>query len=483
MAETIKDLSSEELFISADKLGSVSPLVLPEIFDSLSEAVVVADTDRKMVYLNSAAEQLFGYAKEDLYGKETKILYAKESDFSEQGKKRFNTSSKIKAENYRVTYRRADGVNFLGLTTAAPMRDAEGVIVGFIGILRPARSLDQSLDSLQKIHAIASDVQFTDAEKIDALLRVGLEHFGMELAIQSRIKGSEYLVENCVDYNQALEPGTVFDVSGSYCSHALEVDGPVGFHFAGRSEIQTHPCYRDFKLESYIGCPIKINGVLYGTVNFSRFAPTDPFNRDDYILIELLADTLSYIFYKKQTGEELLALARTDDLTGLPNRRASMERLTEQVDLAHRSGADLSLLCIDLDFFKSINDRWGHSAGDAALINFARVASGLGRKTDYCGRMGGEEFVFVFPNSGTAAALKIGNRLREVLASRPVELGNGESVHMSLSAGLASLQPGESLESLLVRADKALYSAKEKGRDRICISEVVQPDSGRYQLK
>ncbi len=471
MAEIKQGENEEVLLLSSAEIDAVSADVLTEIFDHLSESVVVADTNRQIVYVNSAAEKLFGYTRQELYGKETKMLYARESDFSEQGEKRFNTASKINAENYRISYRRSDGVNFLGLTTAAPMRNTKGVIVGFIGIVRPGRSLDQSLDSLQKIHAIASDTLLADTEKVEALLSIGLEHFGMEMAIQSRINGTEYLVENCIDLNAALEPGAVFDLSGTYCSHALNADGPIGFHFAGQSNIQTHPCYREFKLESYIGCPIKINGKLYGTVNFSRFDPTEPFSRDDYILIDLLADTLSYLFYKKQAREELLALARTDELTGLANRRATLERLREHINLSHRTGAELSLLCIDLDYFKEINDKWGHSAGDAALRGFAHIVSQQGRKTDFCGRIGGEEFVLVFPHTGAKAGLKIGNRLRELLRESPVDLGAGASVCLSMSAGLACLQKDETLESLLSRADKAMYQAKQQGRNRVHISE------------
>lgn len=450
------------------EVSAITPLLLTEIFHSFEDAVIVADTHRRMVYVNSAAERLFGYPKDELYGEETKILYADESDFSEQGRKRFNITSRIAADNYRVMYCRSDGEQFLGVTTGAAMRSADGEVVGFMGIIRPARSADQSLDALQKIHNITSDVAMPYDKKIESLLRVGLNHFGLEIAILSRINGNDYIVEDCVDLNGELEPSTKFDVSGTYCVHTLSENKTVGFHFAGKSEIQNHPCYQNFKLESYIGTPVRLGGDLYGTVNFSSPLPVDPFCKDDYTLMELLSDTFSYLLYQKKSEQELETLARVDELTGLPNRRATLERLTELIELSKRSAHNLSVLSIDIDHFKNINDKWGHAAGDQALVEFARVASGLGRKTDFCGRIGGEEFVFVLPGANLDAGMEFGNRLRQCLTVAPIDLDSGETITLSVSAGIALHENDETLESLLARADDAMYKAKQQGRDRVC---------------
>ncbi|ART81367.1 GGDEF domain-containing protein [Oceanisphaera profunda] len=467
-----KETTAASVTDSNMNIDAISPPVLTEIFDSFSEAVVVADTSRQIVYVNSATESLFGYSKDQLYGHETKILYADEHDFSEQGKKRFNPTSKISAETYRVAYQRMDGGMFLGLTTGSAMHSSEGALVGYIGIIRPARTSDQSLDTLQQVHAIASDVSLTDTQKIDAVLKVGLSHFGLEVAIQARIKGSEYLVEHCIDHYEQLTPHTTFDFSETYCAHTFHASGPIGFHFAGESEIRNHPCYRNFKLESYIGIPLEVDGKLYGTISFSGYSPTEPFCKDDYILMALLADTVSYIIYRKTVEDKLLELARTDELTGLANRRSTLERLREHAKLSYRSGGYLTVLSIDLDFFKKINDNWGHSAGDAALVGFADIAATLGRDIDFCGRMGGEEFIFVLPNTDSRGGVNLGNRLRERLAAAPIKLDNNESVTLSVSVGVAMLEKGESLESLLARADEATYAAKRGGRDRVCISEL-----------
>lgn len=467
----MKDFEAEETakaFAGVGGAHSISPSLFTEIFDAFEDAVVVADTHRRMVYVNSATESLFGYSKNELYGKATKMLYADESDFSKQGRKRFNVASKIAAESYRVAYRRSDGERFLGLTTGAAMRTADGDVVGFIGVIRPARSADQSLDTLQKIHNITSDVTLSHNDKMESLLQVGLNHFGMEKAIISRISGSDYTIEHCVDLQGELEPLAAFDLSGTYCVHTLKTNSTTGFHFVAESDIKNHPCYKNFNLESYIGAPIRVSGYLHGTVNFSSPSPVEPFCKDDHILMELLSDTVSYLLYKKQSEEDLERLARVDELTGLPNRRATLERLNELIAQSTRFAHNLSVLSIDIDHFKNINDKWGHGAGDLALTEFGRLVSKLGRKTDFCGRIGGEEFVFALPGANLEASQKFGNNLRKRLAVSPVNLENGESITLSVSAGVAMFENGDSVESLLARADEAMYKAKQEGRDRVC---------------
>lgn len=456
---------------AAAPVDALSPALLTEIFDHLDEAVVVADTDRRMVYVNAAAEALFGYERAALLGRETRMLYADPADFSEQGRRRFNPDSTVTTENYRLSYRRAGGGVFLALTTGAAMRASDGTVVGFIGIVRPARSADESLVSLQRLHAVHADASRTRSEQIEGVLEVGLEHFGLETAIQSRVDGHDYLVEHCVDSTGQLTAGTRFDLSGTYCVHTMAASGPVGFHFAGESEIRYHPCYRDLGLESYIGCPIVVAGQSYGTINFSGRAPTEPFSRDDYILIEILADTLGYILHRKHSDEALWRLAQTDALTGVANRRAILATLDGLGRLARRSGMPLTVVAIDLDHFKRINDTHGHAGGDAALADFARIASGLLRDVDACGRMGGEEFLLVLPDTGAAGGVVVAERLRRQLAAEPIDVGGGEAVVLKFSGGVASLGDEETIDGLIARADAAAYDAKRSGRDRILVHE------------
>jgi diguanylate cyclase (GGDEF)-like protein/PAS domain S-box-containing protein len=476
MDEEHNKSSNKILFNTFDfKTDMLQLTLLTEMFDNFSEAVLVANTERKMIYMNNTFAELFGYQKQELYGHQTKMLYADESDFLEQGNKRFNPDSQATANTYRVSYQRKGGAQFLGLTTSAAMRSSLGEVVGYIAIIRSARSAEQSLDTLQQIHNITSNVDLNYDQRVDRLLNIGLNHFGFEIAIISHITGSDYIVESCVDVNEELQPSTCFDVSGTYCVHTLQADKTIGFHFTAQSDIKDHPCYQNFQLESYIGTPIKVDGELYGTVNFSSHKPTEPFCIDDYILMGILADTLSFLIYKKLSEQELLLLASTDELTGLLNRRATLERLNEQAKMSSRAGYNLTIIFIDIDHFKYINDQWGHIAGDHALKGFSSIIKELGRETDFCGRIGGEEFIFAMPVSSEAGALQMANNLRKKLQQQSIEIGDDVFVNLTFSAGLAIYQSGESIESLLMRADQAMYQAKQKGRDQICLAEVIKP--------
>lgn len=160
-------------------------------------------------------------------------------------------------------------------------------------------------------------------------------------------------------------------------------------------------------------------------------------------------------------------LANTDELTGLPNRRAFQRRSARLLAQMRRMRADVSLLEFDLDHFKSVNDTWGHPAGDRLLCAVAEAVLPLVREGDVVGRIGGEEFALTLVG-GAAEALQVAQRLREVIAQLVVRHAGAE-LRCTASVGVASLAAGEALsfDELMVRADQALYQAKRLGRDRV----------------
>ena len=164
----------------------------------------------------------------------------------------------------------------------------------------------------------------------------------------------------------------------------------------------------------------------------------------------------------------LMDLAARDELTGLGNRRYFMQRGEEAVRLAARHGRPLSVLMIDIDHFKTVNDRYGHAAGDDVLKFLAVTLSLHSRSTDTCGRIGGEEFALVLPETALAEALKTAERIREAVARTPVPTDqSAEPIPVTVSIGAAALAPAQSLDELLEQADRALYEAKGSGRNRV----------------
>lgn len=174
---------------------------------------------------------------------------------------------------------------------------------------------------------------------------------------------------------------------------------------------------------------------------------------------------------KEKDDAEMTRLATIDSLTGMANRRAFFERTDSARMLAARQGHPISLMMLDLDHFKRINDHYGHAAGDAALRVFADAAQQALREPDIMGRLGGEEFAIALPGTDLAGAVQAGERLRLAVRAAELPLCGPEYV-ITVSIGVVAIDPEEHINAALARADHALYVAKSAGRDRI---EVGQP--------
>ena len=162
-------------------------------------------------------------------------------------------------------------------------------------------------------------------------------------------------------------------------------------------------------------------------------------------------------------------LAHTDPLTGLSNRRALSELIVRDIARAHRTKEAFCVAILDIDHFKRVNDRYGHAAGDQALMHVAFVAKSGVRETDAICRYGGEEFIILLPGAGADGAYFVIDRMRKMVEKTPFIFG-GQKITLRYSAGVAQLQADEDAERLLERADRALYQAKRSGRNRVNIA-------------
>jgi len=440
---------------------------LGPVFDRFPRAVIATDLHRTITYANPKALKLFTPADGQLVGKSVRCLYTSDEAFEAQGRARCRVGPNDDDDAYRVLYRRGDGGSFLANTTAGQLVDGAGETVGFYGIVDPATRRERALHTMQRLHALSADGSLDFDERVSRMLALGAEHFDLPLGIVSRVEGELYTVEHVRDPAEALAVGTTFDVRGTYCSHTLSAAAPLGFHHAGRSEIRTHPCYQTFRLESYLGCPIEVDGETYGTLNFSRATPTRPFTADDRALIGLIAQWIGHGLAQKRSRETLERLASVDDLTGVLNRRALIDGLTRQLAQARRTGRPVTVVLLDVDNFKQINDTFGHGVGDLVLRALGERCRSVSRESDLVGRLGGEEFALVLPDTHMHGARTLGERLATSFRSADVTTADGTVVLFTASMGVAEVAPGESASEVLRRADHAMYAAKAAGRDRI----------------
>jgi diguanylate cyclase (GGDEF)-like protein len=183
-------------------------------------------------------------------------------------------------------------------------------------------------------------------------------------------------------------------------------------------------------------------------------------------LSEAMAGTQNALQQVQQSNQKLEHLAATDPLTGVANRRQFIERAHAEIARAKRSGTALSLLSLDLDHFKTINDKYGHPSGDDVLCGFVRKCLDAIGPYDVVARVGGEEFMVLLPGAALDAACAVGERLRSAIADNAFEVGIPPPIKVTISVGVSEFgRDGDTLDSFLGVADQRLYRAKGEGRN------------------
>ncbi|MDE1179229.1 GGDEF domain-containing protein [Paraburkholderia sp.] len=175
-----------------------------------------------------------------------------------------------------------------------------------------------------------------------------------------------------------------------------------------------------------------------------------------------------------QAHDRAMQEAKTDFLTGLPNRRNVLSYLDVAISTLRGPQTPLCIALIDLDRFKAINDEFGHLAGDEVLRDFAQRIRATTRRSDVLGRIGGEEFVVVMPGTTSDEAVMVIERVRQTVATTPVRVTGGREIRYSLSAGIALVSPVDTVERVFARADAALYQSKRLGRNRVSTDALTE---------
>lgn len=229
------------------------------------------------------------------------------------------------------------------------------------------------------------------------------------------------------------------------------------------------------------GPPAMRDDIYFGDRALGMFAlaPRAAEHKNDRMLVSTIARELAGALRMATLVEESRWMATTDALTGLLNRRAFLESTTREVARAKRYNEHLSVVLLDVDHFKHINDKRGHAAGDMVLSAVGKLLNRTLRTCDIVARWGGEEFVLVLPNTSLAGAEEVAERVRAELASAVINDGNGDAVPVTASFGVAAYGGAETLEQVIDRADRAMYLAKSGGRNRVVCDhpELAKPVS------
>ena len=259
----------------------------------------------------------------------------------------------------------------------------------------------------------------------------------------------------------------------SFCTHAIQGDVPFIIHDAELdTRFASNPLVTgDPHIRSYAGIPLQTpDGYNVGTLCAIDTVPRSFPAHEISILsnfAKVIVDEL-----------ELRQIATSDALTGALSRRAWMEEAASELTRSERYQRPLSILIMDIDHFKTVNDTYGHLVGDIVIKRLAELAMAQIRETDALGRFGGEEFVVLMPETALKDSMKLAERLRKCFSESEIHKLNG--ARCSISIGVTERAKGEIvLEPLLDRADKALYKAKNAGRNRCVSASINRDDDGR----
>ena len=310
---------------------------------------------------------------------------------------------------------------------------------------------DMPIDEAKRLATLKSlDILDTKAEeRFDRITRMAKRMFHVPIALISLVDSERQWFKSCIGVSVSE---TSRDIS--FCGHTIlgddvlvvnnALDDPRFFD----NPLVLEPPYIRF----YAGCPLVVNGYKIGTLCI-----VDPeirfFDKDD---VEALKDLASTVEFELSAVE----LATMDDLTGIANRRGFLILAQNNLHLSLRTKVPVSLVYMDLDYFKRINDSLGHAEGDSVLINFANLLKGFFRRSDTLGRLGGDEFVITFNNTTKDQAEM--NMLRFNLALKKHNQKMNRNYNVSFSYGIVEFNPIKhtSINELLSDADDIMYQLK-----------------------
>jgi diguanylate cyclase (GGDEF)-like protein len=352
---------------------------------------------------------------------------------------------------------------------------------------------------IRKLYQITSNHENGFADQIRELLIMGCERFGVEIGILPHIVDNNYRVVHQVSPDTVpLTDDSQFDLPETYCAVTIAANEPVGFEHVAESEINTHPAYKAFALEAYIGIPITVEGAPYGTLNFSSPYPRERmFSSIDIDALKLMGiwveGELSRLRYQEEIvrqaeelterNKQLIKMTKTDSLTQVGNRHSFYEELSKYIKFSNRLQFPVSIVMFDLDYFKKYNDTYGHLAGDDALKTVAHTIASKVRSTDYVARYGGEEFIILLPDTSQDNALHAAERFRAAVndidtLECPVSGSFGVTTYFPYQERKVDYDAIS--EKLTDEADQALYYSKHNGKN--CITHFNKLAKGQTKV-
>ncbi len=441
------------------------------IADNVSASISEVTPDGICLFINRAGCEWFNSTADKLVGTRLREQFPwKEREFLKSTLEEAKKGDKVSVE---TSLHFPDGIRRECRFDCNPRFNGDGGVDGLVILVTDITDRKRSERTLAELNALTSTRELSHEEKISEILRLGCEHFELPFGIISHVLDDQYTITHAQSPDHTLVPGTVFSLKDTYCIQTLKAEAPLATAHASESDFSRHPCYQIFNLETYIGAPLLVDGVVHGTINFS--APDirkRPFSAADIQIVRQFADWIGYEIARQRDHQALMdaktnleRVASTDDLTEVLNRRALLEQAEREVQRFRRSKQPLTAVMLDIDHFKQINDQHGHATGDAVLKKFAQTVTSSLRAVDIFGRVGGEEFCLILHETGLDKALVACERLRKKIIKECQFEEIGQTITCSMGLAAAEREDVE-FSPIMQKADTALYAAKAAGRNR-----------------
>jgi diguanylate cyclase (GGDEF)-like protein/PAS domain S-box-containing protein len=440
------------------------------LVESMSDGVVVQDASGAIVSSNSAAEGILGLSAGQLAGRDSvdprwRAIAEDGAPLPGDRHPAMRTlRSGVPLDAQIMGVHRPDG-SLVWLSVSTRLRDDDGgrgVIACFTDITARVEA-DREQAALRRVATAVAEHR--DQPALLALVaRETAELIGAEAA--GVVRFDDALTGTVMGVHApghvGAAPGSRVDLSLPTAAGGVAGTGRVARVGGGGSQ---HPnvLVPGVCVSSAVAAPIRVDNRLWGAIAAVTTQADDPLGPATADRLERMGHLISLAVMSSDARARLATLASTDELTGLPNRRSFMRRLREEIERAGRHERPLSLVMIDVDHFKRINDTLGHGAGDRVLMGVAATLFRSVRDSETVARVGGEEFAWILPETDGSGAVAAGERVRASLA----DVDAGAAGPVTASMGVCVLSAGMDAGDLMRCADAALYRAKESGRDRV----------------
>lgn len=455
------------------------------IAEATFEGIIVTDAGN-VLDVNQNWARMFGYGVDEVRGMDASALTAPES--LAVVLEHISTNND---QSYEMTAMRKDGTRFpVEIRSKVIQFAGRSMHVAAIRDITERKQAEVERERLlgQVSQALArTDVLYRTAQ---ALIAVTDLPELLQTVVEQIVAGLPADRATVITFNFDTHEVTQFVKGGPGADAVVEVEfdelwsGLSGWVLREKQAVLSQCGYRDprespqaqrRRLETGCGAimvvPLLYRDQLLGTVTAINRLDQADFDASDLALLEAMANQAAAAIANAQLVSDVQHRAITDDLTQLLNRRGFFTIGNRELARARRQHEGFAILMLDIDYFKQVNDRYGHACGDEVLREVAQRCRKNTREVDVLGRYGGEEFVIVLANVSYEPARIVAERLRAYIAATPVGTANGP-IPVTISIGVALLDDATTLEALVQRADGALYNAKRNGRNRVEVDGV-----------